>query len=244
MTAGLLRPKAETVRVKGSCVVFSILKIDSEIGAILTFQLTQKHLESALKEIATRDSDIALAIDQVGYPTERRQGEPSFENLLRIIVGQQLSVKAAATIFGRVQTALEGRFEPEHVLRMRDEELRALGLSRPKIRYLRGLCDAIVDGTLEPATLVDLSDEAVVEKITSLLGFGRWSAEMILLFSLGRPDVWPADDLAIQAGLHRLKKLPERPKRRQTDQIAEPWRPYRGAVAIFVWHYYATTPMG
>jgi len=210
----------------------------------LKFQLTQGDLESALRIVAKKDPDIARALDKVGYPAERRQGAPSFENLMRIIVGQQLSVKAAATIFGRIQAAFEGQFEPAQVLRISDDEMRALGLSRPKIRYVRGLCDALLDGSLDPAALAEMPDEAVVEQITRLTGFGRWSAEMILLFSLGRPDVWPADDLAIQAGIHRLKGLPERPNRRQTDAIAEAWRPHRGAVAIFIWHYYARTPMG
>ena len=83
----------------------------------------------------------------------------------------------------------------------------------------------------------------MAEQITRLKGFGRWSAEMFLLFSLGRPDVWPADDLAIQAGLQRLKNLRARPNRRQTDELAQPWRPHRGAVAIFIWHYYSTAPL-
>jgi len=209
----------------------------------LTFQLKKKDLERALKAIASRDADIARAIDEVGYPDERRQGEPGFENFLRVIVGQQLSVQAAATIFGRIRTALDGRFDPQRVAAMSDDELRALGLSRPKIRYVRSLCDALLDGTLDPAALSELPDEAVVEQITRLTGFGRWSAEMVLLFSLGRPDVWPADDLAIQAGLHRLKKLPARPDRKQTDRIAEAWRPHRGAVAIFIWHYYSRPPV-
>jgi DNA-3-methyladenine glycosylase II len=210
----------------------------------LKFQLEQRDLEAALGTIALRDTDIARALEQVGYPEERRQGPPSFENLLRVIVGQQLSVKAAATIFGRIRSALDNRFEPAALMVMSDEELRALGLSRPKIRYARGLCEAILEGAFDPAALADLPDAMVVEEITRLTGFGRWSAEMILLFSLGRPDVWPADDLAIQAGVHRLKGLPQRPDRRKTDAIAEPWRPHRGAVAILIWHYYARMPMG
>jgi DNA-3-methyladenine glycosylase II len=171
-------------------------------------------------------------------------GEPSYEHFLRIIVGQQLSVKAAATIFGRVEAALERDFRPERLLAMRDEELRALGLSRQKIGYARGLSQAVLEGSLVPAALVDLPDEEVMAQITRLKGFGRWSAEMFLLFSLGRPDVWPADDLAIQAGVHRIKNMRQRPDRTKTDAVARPWRPYRGAAAIFVWHYYSNAPMG
>lgn len=209
----------------------------------MNFQLTASHLESALDEIARRDRHISAALEQVGYPPERRRGEPSFEHFLRIIVGQQLSVKAAATIFGRIEAALGGDFEPERVLEMSDERLRELGLSRQKIGYARGLSQAVLDGSLVPAALTELPDEAVMAQITRLKGFGRWSAEMFLLFSLGRPDVWPADDLAIQAGLHRIKNMRKRPDRKRTDAIAKPWRPYRGVVAIFVWHYYSNAPM-
>lgn len=209
----------------------------------MEFQLTASHLESALDEIARRDKHIAAALEKVGYPAERRMGEPSFEHFLRIIVGQQLSTKAATTIFGRVEAALEGDFRPERVLAMSDDDLRALGLSRQKIGYAKGLSQAVQEGSLVPAALAELPDDAVMEQITRLKGFGRWSAEMFLLFSLGRPDVWPADDLAIQAGLHRIKNMRKRPDRKRTDAVAKPWRPYRGAVAIFVWHYYSNAPM-
>jgi len=209
----------------------------------LNFQLTRRHLETALDAIAVRDRHIARALEQVGYPDERRRGEPSYEHFLRIIVGQQLSVKAASTIFGRVEAAVQGDFCPERVLAMSDSELRALGLSRQKIGYARGLSEAVIDGSLVPAALADLPDDVVIENITRLKGFGRWSAEMFLLFSLGRPDVWPADDLAIQAGLHRIKNMRARPDRKRADAIARPWRPYRGAAAIFIWHYYSNAPM-
>ena len=209
----------------------------------MDFQLTRRHLERALDRLAEKDQHIALALKQAGYPEERRQGEPSFEHLLRILVGQQLSVKAAASIFGRLEKALGGELQPQRVLDLSDEGLRSLGLSRQKIAYARGLSEAVLAGRLVPAALVDKPDEAVVAEITRLKGFGRWSAEMFLLFSLGRPDVWPADDLAIQAGLQRIKKLGDRPDRRQADALAEPWRPDRGAAAIFVWHFYANAPV-
>jgi len=207
------------------------------------FELTRRHLKLALDQVAEKDRDIAQALEAVGYPEERRRGAPSFENFVRIIAGQQLSVKAAATIFGRVEAALKGNFQPEHFLSLSDSELRAAGLSRQKIAYARGLSQAVIERRLDPTGLAALPDDLVVEKITALKGFGRWSAEMFLLFSLGRPDVWPADDLAIQAGVQRLKGLSERPNRRQTDSVAEAWRPHRGAVAIFIWHYYATAPL-
>lgn len=209
----------------------------------MEFLLTKAFLAHALDEIARQDRQIAAALDRVGYPSERRSGDPSFENFLKIIVGQQLSVKAAATIFGRVRAALAADFCPARFLAMDDETLRGLGLSRQKIGYARGLAKAVLEGLLVPAELASLPDAAVIEQITRIKGFGRWSAEMVLLFSLGRPDVWPADDLAIRVGLQQLKNMPERPDRRLADAVAEPWRPHRSAVAIFVWHYYSNAPL-
>jgi len=210
----------------------------------LEFELTRRHIVSALDHIAAKDKHVATALEQVGYPAERRLGEPSYAHFLRIIVGQQLSVKAAATIFGRVEAALGEDCQPERLLALSDTDLRALGLSHQKIGYARGLSSAVLEGRLRPTALAELPDDAVIEKITALKGFGRWSAEMFLLFSLGRPDVWPADDLAIQAGLHRMKNMRARPDRKRTDAVARRWRPYRGAMAIFVWHYYSNAPLG
>ena len=217
--------------------------VDSGQRFELEFQLTQQHLTTALDKLADRDRHIATGLQRVGYPAERRHGAPSYEHLLRIIAGQQLSVKAAATIFGRLEAALQGYFRPELLLDMSDEKLRGLGLSRQKIGYARGLSRAVLEKDLIPENLADLPDAEVITKITALKGFGRWSAEMFLIFALGRPDVWPADDLGIQAGLHKLKNMRARPDRARVDRIARPWRPYRGAAAIFVWHYYSNAPL-
>ncbi|MDT8439275.1 MAG: DNA-3-methyladenine glycosylase 2 family protein [Wenzhouxiangellaceae bacterium] len=209
----------------------------------MQFELTRARLVDALDILAAKDRHIAAGLEHVGYPAERRHGRPGFEHFLRIIAGQQLSVKAAATIFGRLEQRLGGEFRPERMLEISDEELRGLGLSRQKIVYARGLAHAVIDGSLVPEALAELPDEAVIEQITRLKGFGRWSAEMFLLFSLGRPDVWPADDLGIQAGLHKLRNMRQRPDRNKTELIGRRWRPYRGAAAIFVWHYYSNAPM-
>jgi len=209
----------------------------------MEFQLTTQDLKQALDELARRDRHIAAGLELVGYPTERRHGSPSYEHLVRIIAGQQLSVKAAASIFQRVEQALDGDLRPERFLQQSDELWRSTGLSRQKIGYARGLSEAVLEGRLQPHRLSELSDEEVIEAITALKGFGRWSAEMFLLFALGRPDVWPADDLGIQAGLHRLKNMRARPDRKKTDLAARRWRPWRGAAAIFVWHYYSNAPM-
>ncbi len=207
----------------------------------MKYQLTTKNIKMALDEVAKTDQDIRKALKVVGYPDQRRSGGPSYEHLLRIIVGQQLSVKAAATIYGRVEAAM-GEVIPENFLNKSDIELRGFGLSRQKIDYGQCLSRAVLDG-FKPKDLVKKSDEEVLEIITGLRGFGRWSAEMFLMFSLGRLDIWPADDLAIQEGVKRLKGLKERPKPKEMDAIGEIWRPHRGSVAIFIWHYYSNAPM-
>lgn len=205
------------------------------------FLLSQAHLQADLDALAAIDADIATALASVGYPQERRN-KTGFAIFLGIIVSQQLSTKAAATIKGRLFEKMNEIPTPQGFLVLEDDELRAAGLSRPKIRYGRGLCEAVLEGRFDPDALGTMRDDEVIEAITALLGFGRWSAEMYLLFSLGRPDVWPADDLAVQEAVKRIKGLDARPKQKEMDVVAAPWRPYRGAAAIFLWHYYARTP--
>ena len=207
----------------------------------MNFKLSGRHLKAALDQVAKRDRDVKRGLREVGYPKERRSGGPSYDHLLRIIVGQQISVKAAASVYAKLEAAL-GRVEPKRFLALSDAELRAQGLSRQKIAYGRGLSEAVAARRLVPKRLATLPDEEVLAAITALNGFGRWSAEMFLLFSLGRPDVWPATDLGIQGGLKKLKNLRVRPSPERADKIALPWRPYRGAMAVFVWHYYAKAP--
>lgn len=207
----------------------------------MKFQLATKDIKIALDKVAKTDPDIREALKVVGYPVERRSGGPSYEHLLRIVNGQQLSVKSAAAIFGRVEAAM-GTVVPENFLNKSDEELRACGLSRQKIEYGRLLSQAVLDG-FKPKDMIKQSDEEVLEAITALKGFGRWSAEMFLMFSLGRPDVWPADDLAVQEAVKRLKGLKKRPGTKKMDAIAKPWRPHRSAVAVLLWHYYSNAPL-
>lgn len=204
------------------------------------FKLTRHNLIKNLDSLGEADAAIKAAIAEVGYPEERRS-DTGFANFMSIIVSQQLSVKAASTIKARVFDAA-GELTPNSILQLSDERLRGCGLSHQKIRYSRHLCENILSGDFDPDGLHKYDDDEVLVRITNLLGFGRWSAEMYLLFSLGRSDVWPAGDLAVQEAVKRLKKLETRPKPKEMDEIAEGWRPYRSAMAIFLWHYYATTP--
>ncbi len=207
----------------------------------MTFILTKEYVKESLNTLAKHDLALAKAIDRVGYPGERRRGH-GFSSLLRIIIGQQLSVKAAATIAARVEAAIGDENPAQNLASLSDDDMRALGMSRQKVVYCRGLCETYLSGNLRIDQWPSLDDDIVLDELTSLKGFGRWSAEMYLMFSLGRTDIWPADDLAVQEAVKRLEGLDERPKPKQMDMIAEKWRPHRSSMALFLWHYYAKTP--
>ena len=126
---------------------------------------------------------------------------------------------------------------PERLLASQIDELRACGLSRQKQGYARSLCELVVSGDLD-FTALPADDEDAIAELTRIKGIGRWSAEIYLLFAEGRADIWPAGDLAVQAGLHKILGLDARPNEKLTRELAESWRPHRGAAAIFTWHCY------
>jgi DNA-3-methyladenine glycosylase II len=156
-------------------------------------------------------------------------------------VGQQLSTKAAASINKRLADLL-GEAQYAKIPKLEDEALRAVGLSRPKIRYLRALTEAVLTGALPFGDFDAMSDDEVVECLTALPGFGRWSAHMYLLFNLQRPDVWPTGDLAVRVGVSRMLGSSERLSEAEVAQAGEAWRPNRSAVALLAWHFYAKVP--
>jgi DNA-3-methyladenine glycosylase II len=192
----------------------------------------------ALAELGARDADIAAAWAVVGDPPPRRRPK-GFPGLLGSIVAQQVSAASARAIWARLNAA--GPPTPERFLALSDADLRAIGFSRGKVLYARGLAEAIVAGRLNFRRLHRLPDEAAIAELMELKGIGRWTAEVYLLFGLQRLDVWPADDLALQVAVQRLKRLRDRPNRVALVSIAEPWRPWRGAAARFLWHYYHRT---
>jgi DNA-3-methyladenine glycosylase II len=157
--------------------------------------------------------------------------------LLRTIVGQQVSVAAANSMWGKLEALLGEELPAEALLAQDFDALRACGLSRQKQGYARSLCELVTSGELD---LHDLSedDEEAIALLTRIKGIGRWTAEIYLLFAEGRDDVFPAGDLAVMVELGRLMGLPERPSEKQLREIAEPWKPYRGAAAILAWHSY------
>ena len=193
---------------------------------------------AALAELARRDRDIARAWAAVGDPPPRRRPK-GFPALVGSIVAQQVSAASARAIWTRLQAA--GPLTAERFLALGDAELRAIGFSRQKILYTRGIAEAIRSGELNFRRLHRLADESAIEELVRLKGIGRWTAEIYLLFGLQRLDIWPADDLGLQVGVQRLKRLERRPDRSAMVEIAEPWRPWRGAAARFLWHYYHVT---
>ena len=206
------------------------------------FTLTDAHIRKALDALAVDHGAVRQAIAQVGYPPSRRR-EHSFESLARIVIGQQLSVKAAATIAQRVDEAVRGGLQPETLLATAPETLRAAGLSRQKIGYLQSLAEAVRSGALPIVTLPELTDDEVEAAITAVRGFGRWSAHMYMMFSLGRPDIWPSGDLAVRVGFGRIMGWRDRPDEKQVIDEGGAFSPYRSALALLCWQFYSEVPM-
>ena len=160
--------------------------------------------------------------------------------MLRTIVGQQVSVAAAASMWRKLEAELGTDFTPACLLARDFDSLRACGLSRQKQGYARSLCELVAAGEVDFEGL-PADDEEAIALLTRIKGIGRWSAEIYLLFAEGRPDIWPAGDLAVQEGVKRLLDLPERPAEKATRALAERWSPQRGSMAIFTWHYYSAS---
>jgi len=202
--------------------------------------MTPETIREALDTLAGRDADVARALAEVGYPAPRNR-EPGFGALISIIAGQQVSASAAAAIRGRLIEAVVP-LTPENFLAAGEETLRAAGLSGRKIEYGCGIAEAMRSGDLDTETLAAMDDDAVIATLTALRGLGRWSAEIYMLFALRRTNVWPAEDLAIQEALRRLKGLEARPARAESEAIVASWEPWRGVAALFLWHYYKGAP--
>ena len=198
--------------------------------------LSAEQIKHGLDSVAALEPGFASALKVAGYP-EPRIRERGHGTLMRTIVGQQVSVAAAASMWRKFEDYVGPELSPEKVLEADFDTLRACGLSRQKQGYMRSLCELVVSGGLDFETL-PADDEEAIKRLTLIKGIGRWSAEIYLLFAEGRGDIWPAGDLAVQAGLHKLLDLPERPSEKATRELAEDWRPHRGAAAIFTWHCY------
>jgi DNA-3-methyladenine glycosylase II len=205
----------------------------------------------ARKALAASDPKMADLIERVGKidlatrlrrRKEERPGD-AYGALLRAIVGQQLSTKAARTIYLRVLDLFGGVTpSPEQLLEAKEEELRGAGLSGRKTEYIRDLASHVLDGELELDRLEELGDEEVIEEIVAVRGLGRWTAEMFLIFHLERPDVLSGGDLGIRKAIQIEYGLKEMPPPKQVEEIGERWRPYRSLASIYLWESLAAVP--
>ncbi|MGO9903621.1 MAG: DNA-3-methyladenine glycosylase family protein [Solirubrobacteraceae bacterium] len=202
----------------------------------------------ALEHLRTHDPVLRAVIDAVGVDGlgDRRRGRPAdhYGALVRSIVGQQLSVKAAAAIYARLTARFDGRAPtPAEVLADDPDELRAAaGLSRAKVTFLRSLAEHVTDGSLELSALDDLPDEQVIAELVAVKGLGTWSAHMFLMFHLQRPDVLPVGDLGIKRAAMNVYGLHAMPGKDELEAIAEPWRPYRTLACLYLWRSLDATP--
>ena len=203
--------------------------------------LSAAQLHIALDDLARRESAFAAALARVGYP-EPRIREPGYATLLRTIVGQQVSTKAAESVWRKLEGIVGPLTDPGNIARASDEQLREAGLSRQKAGYARSLAGLVLSGELDLAHLPE-DDEEAIAQLTKIKGIGRWSAEIYLLFAEGRHDVWPAGDLAVQIEIGKLLGLDGKPSEKQLRELAEKWRPHRGAAAVLAWHSYNAPPL-
>jgi DNA-3-methyladenine glycosylase II len=200
--------------------------------------LTPEDYARARRLLMRRDPALAAAIRHIGpCGLASRQRDDHLTTLVGAIASQQLSTKAAATIFGRFLDLFPDRRIPNAAAidAIPEERLRGVGFSGPKVRYVRDLCARMADGRLRLDELDVLPDEEVIERLTAVKGFGRWTAEMFLMFRLHRPDVLPVDDLGIVKAVQRLYGMRKVPKPARVLKIGEAWRPYRSIASWYLW---------
>jgi DNA-3-methyladenine glycosylase II len=190
----------------------------------------------AVRALCTADARLAPLVQRVGPCRLALRAESDhFAGLVQAIVSQQLSSKAADTIFGRLKAAAGPTLDAAAIVALPDARLREAGLSGAKARYVRGLGEAALAGTIALDRLDTMTNDDVLEELCRLKGVGRWTAEMILMFRLGRLDVLPVDDLGIQKGMMRLFKLRKLPEKKRMTTLAKPWRPYRSIACWYLW---------
>jgi DNA-3-methyladenine glycosylase II len=200
----------------------------------------QAKIRRHLDKLAQMDVDLRRGLEQVRYPKPRIRA-PGFETLLSTIVSQQISTEAAAAVMRRVRELLP-RMEAGELLKLPPGALRAAGLSLRKVEYVEGLAQAMAQGRFDPSRLAAMDDQAAIDAITELRGFGAWSAEIYLMFSLQRSDIFPAGDLALRIALQKLTGIESPLDDKQARALVEPWSPYRSAGSLFLWHYYRGAP--
>ena len=194
-----------------------------------------KDLEKSLTALGDIEPAFAVALERAGLP-EPRISERGYVTLLRAIIGQQVSVASANAIWNKLDAATGGAADPANMAKTSDEALRGAGLSRQKMSYARSLSEEVLSGRLDFDKL-PADDEEAIAHLVAVKGIGRWTAEVYLLFAEGRPDIFPAGDLAVQIEIGVIMGLEGRPTEKAVRALAESWRPHRGAAAVFAWHH-------
>ncbi len=204
--------------------------------------LSQQEVVAGLAVLAARHREVARALERTGTPLTRRNPR-GFPTLLAAIVGQQISVKAAAAIRGRLWALMDEAPTPEALAQLSWQDLREAGLSARKIDYAQGLATAILSGDLPLAHLETLDDEAATKALTEVRGFGPWTANIYLMFSEGRPDIYPPADLALEKGLQLLLDLPEKPTTPEGVRLVAKYSPHRSALSLLLWALYGAASL-
>ncbi|MCG0276720.1 MAG: DNA-3-methyladenine glycosylase [Thermosediminibacteraceae bacterium] len=189
--------------------------------------------DQALKALSKADEKMAYLIQLIGdYSLELE--EDYFQSLVQSIVGQQLSMEAAETIWKRLQDLCK-EVTPEKILSLSEEELRSAGLSKKKIEYIKDLSEKVLSGVLDLDKIDSMTDEEVIEALLQVKGIGRWTAEMFLIFSLGRPDVFSVEDLGLQRAIKWLYGLSDWPDKKFLIECSKRWKPHRTAASLYLW---------
>jgi len=193
-------------------------------------------IERGIAALVDIEPRFAGLVDDTGIPPLRRS-EGGFRGLMLIVTEQQLSTASAAAIWARMEREL-APMTADHLATLDDETLRAAGVSRPKVKTIRSLCEAVRSGQCNPQTLEHLPDNDVHDTLVKIKGIGRWTSDIYLLSCLGRSDVWPVGDLALQVAVQHAFDFDQRPDEKTMDELGEPWRPWRAVAARIFWSYY------
>ena len=200
-------------------------------------KLNNRTLALGIKHLKKVDSNFKEILRDRNDQINSFKKKEGFEGLISLIVEQQLSVASAKAIFSRVKLVC-GDFEASSFLKIKEDELKATGLSRQKVTYCRNVAEAVINKTLDFKKLEKMSDQEVVEMLVKIKGIGEWTAQCYLMACMKRLDAWPSSDLGLIVAIQNIKKINERPKSLTIEKMAEPWKPYRSIAALLLWSTY------
>jgi len=199
-------------------------------------RLNELTLIQGVRELAKKDVELDGIVTKYG-PPPLWEKEPGFHTLIHIVLEQQVSLASAKAAYDRLEKAADP-LTPKNFLGLSDEELKEIGFSRQKTRYGRELANAVVDGSLDLPGLGELEDEEAKKQLMRVKGIGPWTADVYLLMALGRPDIWPKGDLALEVAIQQVKRWTRRPSQEEAAAASNEWKPWRSVAARLLWHFY------